>query len=259
MASSPPILQVEGLTLSTPPLNNISFSVQPGQIVGIVGPNGAGKTTLLRALAGIQNWQAGTISFQGKRLQQWPRKERARQIAYVSQHHAATDDVSVRDVIVLGRIPYLGALGPKQGDWDIVQRAAVTTGVEHLLQRPFNRLSGGEQQRVHIARALCSEPTLLLLDEPTNHLDINYQLQVLALVKQAQTTTIMVLHDLNLAAQYCDTILLLVNGSITADGSPNMVLTEQTVAKSFHVDAQVLSLAEKRIHLVFNHALEGGK
>ncbi|WP_296107241.1 ABC transporter ATP-binding protein [uncultured Corynebacterium sp.] len=235
-----------------PPVNNVSFEARSGDTVGIVGRNGSGKTTLLRSIAGLAP-HSGHVTIDGEDWDTIPRKIRARRMAFVAQHNVASADLTVRDVIALGRTPYLGVLGMRQSDRDLVMASAQEVGVCDLLDRRFVHLSGGEQQRVHLARALATQPDVILLDEPTNHLDISAQLQLMGYVSNSSLVTVVVLHDLNLAAKFCDYVIVLDGGDPVASGPPRDVFTEDVIERHFDVESRVWETPDG-INLEFHSA-----
>jgi iron complex transport system ATP-binding protein len=210
-----------------------------GALTGLLGPNGAGKSTLLRMIAGLLDPEAGAVLVDHGAVHDLPRRERARRIALLEQESSSTVPLTVREVVALGRIPYRTLWGTDAAD-DAVDRALAAAGADHLAERSWDALSGGERQRVHIARALAQEPELLLLDEPTNHLDVAAQLSLLRFVRDLGRTTVAALHDLNLAAAYCDHVLVLSQGVLVAAGDPRDVLTPDLVARVYGVDCEVL-------------------
>ena len=227
-------------------VDGVDATPPAGALTGLLGPNGAGKTTLLRLVAGLLPAEAGAVLVDDEvtgaqvPVDSLPRRRRARRIALLEQESSATVPLLVREVVALGRVPYRSWWGTDPDD-GAVTRALAAADATHLAERAWDSLSGGERQRVHIARALAQEPELLLLDEPTNHLDISAQLSLLTFVRSLGTTTIAALHDLNLAASFCDHVLVLSNGRLAAAGSPSDVLTPELVRAVYHVDADVLS------------------
>jgi len=227
----------------TPILHNVSASLKSGTVTGLLGPNGAGKSTLLRLIAGIDKADTGSVSLDGITIGSLPRREAARRIALLEQNAAPSVELSVLDVVLLGRIPHRTKLmGSFSGDDDraIAVEALTMVGADSLVDRSWQTLSGGQQQRVQIARAMAQQPSLLLLDEPTNHLDVSAQLALLGQVRELGLTAIMALHDLNLAAAYCDQILLLDEGILVASGTPAAVLTPEIIGTVYGVDCFIL-------------------
>lgn len=221
-------------------LAGVDFQPGAGETVGLIGPNGSGKSSLLKILAGIVSPDAGSVTLDGTAMSSMRRRQIARRVAMVDQHSNTEVDISVVDVVRLGRIPHQGLLGGDTAADDAAVAAALRdTGMASKAHRLWHTLSGGERQRVQIARALAQEPTELLLDEPTNHLDIAHQLDILALVAELPVTSFIALHDLNLAAMFCDRIVVLREGSVVAVGSPVEVITEELVRGVYNVQASI--------------------
>lgn len=225
-------------------LSNIAFTAPVGAITGLVGPNGAGKSTLLTALLGLVP-ATGAVGFEEQDLLALSRRDRARRAAFVEQSANTEERLTARDVVALGRIPFQSALAASGSAEDdaIIADALAETGMSAFAARRFDTLSGGEQQRVHIARALAQQPDLLVLDEPTSHLDIGAQLQLLALLRRrarAGTTVLVALHDLNLAIRSCDHLVLLAKGRMVAEGAPMDILTPDRLRDIYNVEARLL-------------------
>lgn len=219
-------------------LHPTSFELQAGQVLGVVGPNGAGKSTLLRMIYRYQKPTTGNILVNGQDIWAMPAKNAARVVAAVLQEQPSSFGLTVREIIALGRTPHRSAfaLGGKR-DADIIESVIVRLGLGNIANRNLSTLSGGERQRVMVARALVQEPQVLVLDEPTNHLDIRHQLEVLSLIRDLDLTIVVSLHDLNMAADTCDAILLLKNGHAMNFGPPDQVLSEALVSDVFRVQA----------------------
>lgn len=223
-------------------ISGVSLAPMPGSMVGILGPNGSGKSTLLRVMTGLQRPDSGHVLLDGSDIRRMSRRQFSRRVALVEQDVSTDQNPTVRDVIELGRIPHRAAwAGPNPDDDEAVARAATTTSLTARLDQRYGTLSGGERQRVQIARALAQEPEVLVLDEPTNHLDIRHQLDLLALVRGTGATVIAALHDLNLAATYCDHLLVLADGEAVTSGPPAEVITEEMIRTVYGVSAQVTS------------------
>jgi iron complex transport system ATP-binding protein len=225
-------------------VQDFNLSIPPRTIVGLVGPNGSGKTTILRALAGLIEPRAGTALVQGKHAFHLDKRLRARQIGWVPQQENAAWPLTVSEVVRLGRAPHRGWLMPfTVDDMKIVESALARADLLALKHRPVNKLSGGEFQRVLIARVLAQEPEALLLDEPTASLDIHHQIQVLDLVRslvhEKGLSVVMAIHDLNLAVRYCDQLVLLNGGRQVSAGTPEEVLTPQNLQAVFGVNARL--------------------
>lgn len=225
-------------------IDGVTFEAMEGEILGIIGPNGSGKTTLLRCVNGALEPQGGAIFIDGQAISKLSHREIARIVGVVPQNSSTSFPFSVLDTILMGRNPHLGRFAKEgQGDIKAVESAMELTGTRHLAERRMDELSGGERQRVIIARALTQQPEVLLLDEPTLHLDANHQLEVLELIRKLtirkHLTTLMVSHDLNMAARFCDRLLLLKSGKVFATGSVDEVLTREHIGETFGVDAEV--------------------
>jgi iron complex transport system ATP-binding protein len=236
-------LSVEGVTLTAGAhrlVRDVSLTARPGEVVGLVGPNGSGKSSLLRAVYRVLRPDTGLVRVDGADAWRLPPRRLARTLAAVVQQSAADFDLSVRDVVAMGRTPHKRLLdGDDAEDVRLVDTALAAVDAAALADRPFDRLSGGERQRVLIARALAQQPTLLVLDEPTNHLDVRHQLDVLGLLRRLPATALVALHDLNLAAYYCDRLYVLRDGEVTAAGPPVEVLTPRLLAEVYGVRAEV--------------------
>lgn len=221
-------------------VDDVSLRTVDGGVLGVLGPNGSGKSTLLRLLAGHPRPSTGEVLLGGRPLAAWARREVARQVAVVEQQSATEEDLVVRDVIDLGRIPHRARwAGASADDRAAVEVAAHRVGVEDMLDRRWRTLSGGEQQRVQLARALAQDTPLLLLDEPTNHLDIRAQLEILALTRAAPVTAVVALHDLNLAGMFCDEIVVLRGGHVVARGEPSAILSADLVREVYGVEVAI--------------------
>jgi iron complex transport system ATP-binding protein len=231
------LLKIEKLSGGYPKkrvIQNISLELKRGEFLGIIGPNGSGKSTLLKLLSRVLPAERGKVMLEDKDIEAMKPKEFSRKVAFVAQDNLWDIQFSVEEITLMGRIPHLGRLeleGKK--DFAVAHNALKLTDTFLLKDRYVNELSAGERQRVIIARALTQEPVLLFLDEPTAHLDIGHQVQILdllrALNRKNNLTIVIVLHDLNLASEYCHRILLLDKGSIFKDGSPEEVLTYQNI------------------------------
>lgn len=221
-------------------VDDVSLRVSSGETVGLLGPNGSGKSSLLRLLAGIRRPHAGTVALDGKPIRDIAKKQLARRIAFVEQHAATEANMSVRDVVKLGRIPHHSPFSSWTHEDDrVVDEALERVDMLKYRDRGWLSLSGGERQRVHIARALAQTSGEILLDEPTNHLDIHHQMQLMKLISELAVTSIVAIHDLNHAAMFCDALIVMQNGKITARGTPEQVLTESLLWQVFQVKTRI--------------------
>ena len=225
-------------------LNDVSFGVDRGTIVGLLGPNGSGKTTLVRIMAGMLRPDSGRVTLDGASVSEMPRRDLARRVALVPQETRTTFDFSVIDMVLMGRYPHLGRFElERPADLEIARQALRATGTEALESRTFATLSGGEKQRVIIAAALAQASDILLLDEPTTALDVGYQFEIAALLKRLNaehgTTMIVSTHDLNLAAALCERVVLLKSGSVIAHGPTTETLTAGNIRLLYDIEADV--------------------
>jgi len=219
-------------------LRNLSFSVPQGEMFIVIGPNGAGKTTLIKLMVGILKIQTGQIEIFQAPVGTYSQKRLAKALAYVPQGLPVGFPFTVAETVLLGRAPHQRVLGlASQNDLDIARQAMQFTEIAHLARRKLDQLSGGEQQRVLIARALCQQPQVILLDEPTASLDLSHQIRIMDLMERLKTekgvTVVMVSHDVNLAAMYADQLLLLKAGEIVCMGTPDAVLNFQTLEETY--------------------------
>ncbi|GAA1220865.1 ABC transporter ATP-binding protein [Prauserella alba] len=233
-------------------LDGVSLSPAAGSTVGVLGPNGSGKSTLLRVLANVTPPSSGRVTMDGQDITEFGRKALARRVAVVEQHSDTQIPLTVRDVVGLGRVPHRRAwLSASAEDETAVHEALEQTGMTAKADQRWQTLSGGERQRVQIARALAQRPSELLLDEPTNHLDVQHQFELLDLLSGLPATSVIALHDLNLAATYCDDILVLDGGVVVAAGPPDDVLTESLIMQVYNVKAEVTTSPEGHPHVRF--------
>ena len=218
-------------------LERVSCAVAPGRLVAVAGPNGSGKTTLVRALTGLTPVEAGEVLVEGRPLERWPRGELARVLGVVPQREEIAFPLLVEETVLLGRYARLGPLAaPSRADRLAVQAALERCDVAGLARRPVDSLSGGEWQRVRLARALAQEPRALVLDEPTASLDVRHEMELLELVRRlvdGGMAGLIITHQLNLAARFADRMLLLDRGRMAAEGTPVEVLTRETLARVF--------------------------
>ncbi len=225
-------------------IRGVTLSLRQGEFVGLIGPNGAGKTTLLRALAGRMRADSGRVELRGEPIERIPRRQVARVLAVVPQISAAPFEFTVREVVAMGRTPHLGRLqGEREEDRAAIERALELTRTQDLAQRPVTELSGGEFQRVVVARALAQEAPLMLLDEPVSHLDIGHQVEIfdllLRLNREEARTILCISHDLNLASRYCSRIVAIAQGVVAAEGPPESVITEEEIGRLYGCEVHV--------------------
>lgn len=221
-------------------LNNISFAISKGQFVGLIGPNGAGKSSLMRCLYRVNEPSNGRVLFDNRDIWQHSAKDNARNVAVILQEHSDHLGLTVRDVVTLGLTPHKKLFErDTSGDKDRIEKILVDVDLKELANDPFSHLSGGEKQRVMLARAMVQNPKMLIMDEPTNHLDVHYQVDVLQKVKGLNRTVLASFHDLNLAAAYCDWLLVLDGGNLVSMGTPAEVLTEDLISRIFKTCAVV--------------------
>ncbi|MCM3502018.1 ABC transporter ATP-binding protein [Microbacterium sp. P26] len=241
-------LSAEGLTLAYADrtiVDDLDLVLPAGRITAIVGANGCGKSTLLRALARLLPPKAGRVILDGKALHERPTKEVARILGLLPQSPIAPEGIAVADLVGRGRHPHQRALARWSArDYEVVAEALAATGISDLADRSVDELSGGQRQRVWIAMALAQETDILLLDEPTTFLDVAHQVDVLDLLtdlnRDRGTTTVMVLHDMNMAARYADHLVALRDGRVVAAGDPSAVMTSELIAEVFGLDALVV-------------------
>jgi ABC-type cobalamin/Fe3+-siderophores transport system ATPase subunit len=226
-------------------LHGVSLTLQPGELLALIGPNGSGKSTLLRAISGVLPLQSGTVAINDKEVSRMTHQERARQIAVVPQARNLPPAFTGREVVALGRTPYLNWLGQiSAGDEERIQEAMCQTDTLELADRMINELSGGEQQRLLLARALVQQTPLLLLDEPTTHLDLQFQYGLMQRIHRLAhppkengpaRAVLVALHDLNLAFEYADRVALLVKGQIVHTGTPAEVLQPDILSEVYNI------------------------
>jgi iron complex transport system ATP-binding protein len=243
-----PILEARGIEFAYGQrsiLNDINLEARFGEVIGLVGPNGSGKTTLLRIASGSLAPQKGAVYIQGKDLPSLRPRDKARLVAMVHQSPAVPPGFTALEVVLMGRNPHLGFLQWEgQKDIEVCRQVMELTETWEYADRPVVALSGGELQRVFIARALAQETPVLILDEPTSHLDISFQTNVLDMIetirRKTRITVLVAMHDLTLAAQYCSRIVALHQGAIVASGDPSDVLTVEVVSRVFGASVSII-------------------
>lgn len=233
-------------------LKGIDFTLKPKEFVGIIGPNGSGKSTFLKCVYRIQKPTSGEIYFDGRKMDELSYRESALKLAVVAQHNFYSFDFNVLEVVLMGRSPHKKVLERDNlEDYRIAREALKTVGMEDFEKRSFSTLSGGEQQRVILARALTQQTECMVLDEPTNHLDIKYQLEIMDIVKGLDLTVVAAIHDLNIAAMYCDRLVAIKDGQIVAVGTPKEVLTEKFIYDMYEVQSRVTEDADGHLHIQY--------
>lgn len=233
-------------------LKQVSIAAGKKEFVGLIGPNGSGKSTLLKCIYRVLKPKGGCIWLDDQEIQSISYKDSAKKMAVVAQHNYYSFDFSVREVVMMGRSPHKRALEREnKQDYEIVEEALTTVGMKEFANRNFSTLSGGEQQRVILARALAQKTSCLILDEPTNHLDITHQLQLMKIVKGLDITVISAIHDLNIAAMFCDRIYVLKHGRIVGEGTPEKVLTVEFIREIYEVDSEIVRDSKGNLHIMF--------
>ncbi len=243
MSLEAPLLSVDALHWGaggTPILNDISLRIQPGRFVGLLGPNGAGKSSLMRCIYRVYQPDAGRIMLHGRDLWSLSAREAAQTMAVILQEHNDHFGLTARDVVALGLIPHKRLFEwESRQDQKRVAEVMQSLDLSALAAMPFAQLSGGEKQRCMLARALVQQPRLLIMDEPTNHLDVHYQIELLRKVRALGLTVLASFHDLNLAAAFCDELVVLHEGRVAAQGRVDEVMTEDLIARIFRTCAVV--------------------
>ena len=225
-------------------LQGISIQVGESEFAGVIGPNGSGKTTLLRSMSRVLAPMSGSVALGDRDIYSIPAREFARRVAVVPQDTLVAFDFTVMEIVLMGRSPRLGRFAVEGArDTEIALEALTRTGTAHLADRQIDALSGGERQRVLVARALAQEPEVLLLDEPTSHLDISFQFEIMDLIKSLNRErgimVLAILHDLNLASQYCDRLILIGQGIVQADGPPDEVISADNIRRVYGAEVWV--------------------
>lgn len=233
-------------------LKGVSINGNTGEFIGIIGPNGSGKSTLLKCIYRILKPHAGQVFLDGEELSGISIRNSAKKMAVVAQHNYYNFDFSVMEVVLMGRAPHKKTMERDNAkDFQIAQKALETVEMEGFANRSFSTLSGGEQQRVILARALAQQTPCLILDEPTNHLDITHQIQLMKIVKNLEVTVISAVHDLNIAAMFCDRLYVLQDGEIVGQGTPQEVLTAEFIKKIYRVETEIVYDSAGQLHVLF--------
>ena len=236
-------------------VEKITLEVKNKEFVGLIGPNGSGKSTILRALYRSLKPQSGRIFFDGEDLETISLQQTAQRLGVMKQNSTLNFDFKVLDLVLMGRTPYKKPFElDSQADYKLAQSALAAVGLNGYEERLYNQLSGGEQQRVMIARVLTGQPQTLLLDEMTNHLDLYYQFHLLELIKNMQVEVLAVMHDLNLAAKFCQKLYLLKDGKIIAFGNTKDVLCSPIIEETFKIKIKPYSDEDGQLHLLYKDA-----
>lgn len=234
-------------------LKGVSIDCKNKEFIGIIGPNGSGKSTLLKCIYRTLKPTNGCIMLGDKSITSMSIKESAKKLAVVAQHNHYNFDFSVSEVVMMGRSPHKKSLeSDTHEDYKIVKESLEKVGMYNLKDRSFSTLSGGEQQRVILARALAQKTECLILDEPTNHLDIKYQLSLLNIVKDSNLTIISAIHDLNIAAMYCDRLFVMKNGEIVGTGKPKELLTKEFIKEIYDIDVEIIEDSKGNMHILYS-------
>ena len=243
------MLKVENIeykTKQTKILRGVSLQVHPGEFVGVIGPNGSGKSTLLKNIYRMLTPTSGEILLDGKSLIKMSNRKMAERLAVVAQESEANFDFTVGEVVQMGRYPRKKMMeAANDEDREIVKQSLGMVGMDEFLERSFLTLSGGEKQRVLIARALAQETEMIILDEPTNHLDIGSQIKTLSLSKNSGKTVLTALHDLSLAARFCDRVYVLKDGRNLCDGQPETLISSELVKELYQIEAEVFTRKDR--------------
>lgn len=260
------MLKIKNVSLGYPKrpeiLHDISLEIRPGEMLALIGKNGAGKTTLIRGLTGLLPLRSGEITYKGINLAMIPLRERAKLISVVPQAAALPSGYTVYETVSHGRTPYLNWYGRLSADDQrIIDHAIHLTGLDNFTEKEISTLSGGEQQRVILARALTQNAPVMILDEPTNSLDLYYQVALLELereiCREEGLAAIFIIHDLNLAARFADRIAILKDGRITACGTPAEVLREDILSDVYDLPVRILADPEEEVLIVLPGKLRG--
>ena len=258
------IMQLENISFAyetSPVVRDLSLSIQQQDFIGLIGPNGSGKSTLLKLMGAILKQDSGSILFNESPLSQINKKQFAQSVSWIPQDHPMVFPFKVSEIVLMGRHPYLSPLSfESEEDFEIAQRAMESTMTSQFADRYFNEISGGEKQRVMIASALAQNPEVMLLDEPTAALDLKYQVEILSILKRLNTdrkmTLVMAMHDLNLASKFCNRLILLNEGKIESDGTPEQVLNKEILERVYDIEIDLVSSSKDgsiMVHPVFRN------
>ncbi len=236
-------------------VKSVSMRGEGNRFIGVIGPNGSGKSTLLKCMYRVLKPSGGTVYLDNTAIESLSYRESAQKLAVVAQHNYYNFDFTVQEVVMIGRAPHKRAMERDNArDFEIVRRALEKVEMQGYRDRIFSTLSGGEQQRIILARALAQNTKCLILDEPTNHLDVKYQLQILDVVKSMDLTVITALHDLNIAAMYCDYLYILKDGELKYKGTPRELFKENIIKEIYEVDAKIMEDESGALHVFYKRA-----
>ncbi len=242
-------------------LKGISLNVENSEILGILGPNGSGKTTLINVLDGYLKKDTGDIIIKGKNIEKYSRKELARIMGVVPQDMIPAFDFTVYEIVAMGRYPHLGIIDPiSDNDERLIFDALKKTGTYDLKDKSIREISGGERQRVFIARAIAQDPAIILLDEPTSNLDIRYQIEILEIIEKMREggkTIVMSMHDVNLAIRYCTKLALISDGKIYAIGEPDIVINEESIQNVYGIRGKIIRNGGNKIAYILPEKFNG--
>ena len=252
-------IYVNKLSFSVPNkdiLKDISIRVKEKQFVGLVGPNGSGKTTMLKHMYRVLSPNHNTVFINGKEIEKFSYQESAKQIAVMKQEHSSDFDYTIKDIVLMGRSPHKKIYQREDAnDFAIVDRSLDYVGMKSQKDRLFSTLSGGEKQRVLIARSLAQQADILILDEPTNHLDIHYQWHLMETIAALNKTVLSVFHELNLACKFCDYLYVLKDGQIFKHGKPKDICTVEMLRDVFRIEAEIIDREKEKPYIVYRNSI----
>lgn len=237
-------------------LRDVSMRVEKEQFIGLIGPNGSGKTSLLKHIYRALPPQKRTVFINGREVESYSYRETARHVTVMRQENSSDFDYSILEMVLMGRTPYRKYYERDTNeDKEIARNALCFVGMEDKAERSFFTLSGGEKQRVLIARSLAQKADILLLDEPTNHLDVHYQWLIMEMISKLKKTVLSVFHDLNLACRFCDYIYVLKDGRIVSHGRPELVVTPEMLSDIFGVKADIITVDSGKPYVIYQNSL----
>lgn len=242
--------------LNTEILQDVSMRLEKKQFIGLIGPNGSGKTSLIKHIYRALPPQKRTVFINGREVESYSHREMARHVTVMRQENSSDFDYSILEMVLMGRTPYRKYYERDTNeDKEIARNALCFVGMEDKAERSFYTLSGGEKQRVLIARSLAQEADILLLDEPTNHLDVHYQWLIMEMISKLEKTVLSVFHELNLACRFCDYLYILKDGRILSHGRPEVVVTSEMLSDVFGVRAEIITVDSGRPYVVYQSSM----